>query len=94
MVGKSKNNKVYCQVASSGTGSSGNISLGSDDQTIPDGIIRRIQKATGILAHAMLMAEMQRVVSSQQQVLYKLKELISIKLDKCQVGQSTFKVQH
>ena len=79
--------------SSSGTESSGNGSLGSDDQTMPKGITRRIQKATGIPAHVMLMAEMQRVVHSQQQVLYKLKEVISTELDKRQVGHSAFQVQ-
>ena len=42
----------------------------------------------------MLMAEMKRVASLQQQVLYKLKEVISTKLDKHQIGNSTFQVQH
>ena len=48
----------------------------------------------GIPAHVMLMAEMQRVVSSQQQVLYKLKEVINTELDKRQVGHWTFQVQY
>ena len=81
-------------IGTSGTGSSGSGSLGSEVQTVPEVTIRRIQKATGIPAHVMLMAEMQRVVSSQQQVLYKLKEVISTELDKRQVGHSTFQVQH
>ena len=53
---------------------------------MPEGNIWSIQKAMGIPAHVMLMAEMQRVVSSQQQVLYKLKEVINTELDKRQVG--------
>ena len=40
--------------SSSGTGSSGNISLGSDDQTMPEGTIWRIQKATETPVHVML----------------------------------------
>ena len=41
----------------------------------------------------MLMADMQRVVKSQQEVLTKLKSVISEELDKRQVGHATFQVQ-
>ena len=54
---------------------------------------RQIRKATGIPMHVMLMADMQRVVSSQQQVLIQLRDVISTELDKREVGHSTFQVQ-
>ena len=41
-----------------------------------------------------LMAEMQRVIHSQQQVLYKLKDITSTEHGKRQVGHSTFQVQY
>ena len=48
-------------------------SLESDlDQIMPVEDNRQIRKATGIPMHVMLMADMQRVVSSQQQVLLQL----------------------
>ena len=42
----------------------------------------------------MLMADMQRVVNSQQEVLTKLKPVTSEELDTRQVGNATFQVQH
>ena len=45
--------------------------------------------------HIMLMSVIQRVVPSQQQVLYKkLKEVVSTELDTKQVVHSTFQVQY
>mmetsp|Transcript_15894 Transcript_15894/g.15292 ORF Transcript_15894/g.15292 Transcript_15894/m.15292 type:complete len:82 (+) Transcript_15894:329-574(+) len=42
----------------------------------------------------MLMADMQHVVNSQQEMLIKLKSGISHELDKRQVVHATFQVQH
>ena len=76
------------------SGADQNSPLGSDgNQVVPIGDDRRIRKATGIPAHVILMADMQRVVRSQQEVLLKLREVISTELDKRQVGHSTFQVQ-
>jgi len=81
--------------SSVGSGVDQNSSLGSDEnQVVPIRDDRRIRKATGIPAHVILMADMQRVVRSQQKVLMKLREVISTELDKRQVGHSTFQVKN
>ena len=66
----------------------------SSSQTVSDQSEFRIRKATGIPAHVMLISDMQRVVNSQQEVLTKLKSVISEELDKRQVGHATFQLQH
>ena len=63
------------------------------EEAVPPNQCATIRKATGIPAHVMLMADMQRVINSQQSVLIQLKNVISEELDKREVGHTTFQVQ-
>ena len=69
-------------------------SMASAEQTVPGNHVGLIRRATGIPAHVMLMADMQNVLASQQNLLFQLKTTITAELDKRQVGHSTFQVQH
>ena len=53
-----------------------------------------IRKATGIPAHVMLMADMQKVIKSQQAVIQQVAFIIKKELDTREVGHTTFQVQH
>ena len=53
----------------------------------------RISKATGILMHVMLLADMQKVIKAQHYFLFKMKTVINEEFNKRQVGHATFQVQ-
>ena len=77
---------------STGNESSDTVSLGSE-KTMPRRT-QRIRKATGIPAHVMLMADMQRVIRSQQSVIAQVACIIKKEFDQREVGHATFQVQH
>ena len=62
------------------------------DGTIPVRTFK-IHKATGIPAHVMLLADMQRVMIAQHTFLHKMKIIINEEFDKREVGHATFQVQ-
>ena len=55
---------------------------------------QRIWKATGIPAHVMLMADMQRVIRYQQSVIVQVVCIIKKEFDQREVGHAIFQVQH
>ena len=76
----------------SANGSSVTGSLGSE-KTMPRRT-QRIRKATGIPAHVMLMADMQKVIKSQQAVITQVAFIIKKELDTREVGHMTFQVKN
>ena len=62
------------------------------DGTIPVQTFK-VRKATGIPAHVMLLADMQRVIYAQHTFLHKMKIIINEEFDKREVGHATFQVQ-
>ena len=73
----------------SGNRSSVTVSLGSE-MTMPRRT-QRIRKVTGIPAHVMLMADMQKVIKSQQAVITQFAFIIKKELDTIEVGHTTSK---
>ena len=73
---------------STGDESSVTFSLGSE-KTMPRRT-QRIRKATGIPAHVMLMADMQKVIHSQQSVIAQVACIIKKEFDQREVGHVTF----
>ena len=76
----------------SGNGSSVTVSLGSE-KTMPRRT-QRIRIATAIPVHAMLMADIQKVIKSQQAVITQVAFIIKKELDTREVGHTTFQVKN
>lgn len=56
--------------------------------TIPEVVSGKIKKATGIAVHVLLLAETNKVIISQKDMIANLRNMVSIRLEKRYVGSA------